>query len=63
MARCDLELARSYRETTFDFARNRRIEHYGLIAQQAGAEAPPDAAGDGTRDGAAHPRRRGASGP
>lgn len=40
VARCDLDLARLYRESTFNFARNRRIEHYGPIAARAGAEAP-----------------------
>ena len=36
VARCDLELARQYRRSTFDFDRHRRIEHYGLITQRAG---------------------------
>jgi len=26
----------------FDFARHRRIKHYGLIAAQTGAVAPPE---------------------
>jgi len=26
----------------FDFARHRRIEHYGLIAAQTGAAPPPE---------------------
>jgi hypothetical protein len=42
-ARCDLDLARSYKETVFDFARHRRPEHYRLIVDRAGAE-PPEAA-------------------
>ena len=41
--RCDLDLARSYKETVFDFARHRRPEHYRLIVDRAGAE-PPEAA-------------------
>ena len=40
VARCDLDLARLYRESTFDFARHRRIEHYGLITERTDA-APP----------------------
>lgn len=40
IARCDLDLAGAGH-----FAKNRRIEHYGLIAQQAGAEPPRGAGG------------------
>jgi predicted amidohydrolase len=40
VARCDLDLGRSYRTTTFDFARHRRPEHYRLIVERTGA-APP----------------------
>ena len=40
VARCDLELGRSYRETTFDFARHRRVEHYGMIVERTGPIAP-----------------------
>ena len=47
VARCDLDLARHYRETTFAFDRHRRIEHYGLITEQVGAK-PPAAAGAST---------------
>jgi predicted amidohydrolase len=36
VAKCDLDLAKHYRETTFNFAAHRRIEHYGLITQQTG---------------------------
>jgi predicted amidohydrolase len=39
-ARCDLDLARSYKETVFDFARHRRPEHYRLIVERTGAEPP-----------------------
>jgi predicted amidohydrolase len=37
VARCDLDLGRSYRTTVFDFARHRRPEHYRLIVERAGA--------------------------
>jgi predicted amidohydrolase len=37
---CDLEATRFGKETIFDFARHRRIEHYGLIATQAGVVPP-----------------------
>ncbi len=39
---CDLELARMGRQTIFDFARHRRIEHYGVITARAGAVSPPE---------------------
>ncbi|MEL7527854.1 MAG: N-carbamoyl-D-amino-acid hydrolase [Pseudomonadota bacterium] len=38
---CDLDLCNFGKETIFDFARHRRIEHYGLITQRTGAEQPP----------------------
>jgi len=41
VARCDLDLTRSYKSTVFDFARHRRPEHYGLIVERTGAEPPP----------------------
>jgi predicted amidohydrolase len=37
---CDLDATRFSKETMFDFARLRRIEHYGLIATQTGVVAP-----------------------
>ena len=37
---CDLDTTRFGKETVFDFARHRRIEHYGLIATQIGVEPP-----------------------
>jgi predicted amidohydrolase len=37
---CDLDATRFGKETMFDFARHRRIEHYGLIARQTGVVAP-----------------------
>ena len=40
VARCDLDLCRSYRTTVFDFARHRRPEHYRLITERTGAIPP-----------------------
>jgi predicted amidohydrolase len=40
VARCDLDLAKSYKETTFAFAKHRRPEHYGLIVERTGAQDP-----------------------
>jgi predicted amidohydrolase len=37
---CDLDATRFGKETIFDFTRHRRIEHYGRITAQVGAEAP-----------------------
>ncbi|MGH1477851.1 MAG: N-carbamoyl-D-amino-acid hydrolase [Geminicoccales bacterium] len=39
---CDLDLCQHYKTSTFDFARHRRIEHYGRITGQTGAEPPPE---------------------
>ena len=39
---CDLDLARMGKETIFNFARHRRVEHYGVITARAGAIAPPE---------------------
>ncbi|MBT4499996.1 MAG: N-carbamoyl-D-amino-acid hydrolase, partial [Gemmatimonadetes bacterium] len=41
VARCDLDQSRIYKETSFNFAAHRRIEHYGLITERAGS-VPPD---------------------
>ena len=41
VADCDLEAADEYKRTMFDFARHRRIEHYGLITTRRGAVPPP----------------------
>lgn len=35
---CDLDLGAYIRRSVFDFARHRRIEHYGVITQQTGIE-------------------------
>jgi len=40
VARCDLGLCRGYKETTFNFARHRRPEHYRLIVERTGAIPP-----------------------
>jgi predicted amidohydrolase len=37
---CDLDATRFGKETIFDFARHRRIEHYGRIASQVGVTLP-----------------------
>jgi len=37
---CDLDATTFGKETVFDFARHRRIEHYGLISRQTGVIAP-----------------------
>ncbi len=39
---CDLDATRFGKETIFDFARHRRIEHYSLITQRTGAEPPAE---------------------
>jgi predicted amidohydrolase len=39
---CDLDATAFGKTTIFDFARHRRIEHYGLIASQTGAVPPPE---------------------
>lgn len=38
VARCDLDLAQAYKDTVFDFAAHRRIEHYGRITSQTGVK-------------------------
>ncbi|GLR83572.1 N-carbamoyl-D-amino-acid hydrolase [Bradyrhizobium iriomotense] len=38
---CDLDATLFGKKTIFDFARHRRIEHYGLIASRTGAIPPP----------------------
>lgn len=40
VARCDLDLTRSYKESIFNFAMHRQPEHYGRIVAQRGAVAP-----------------------
>ena len=40
VARCDLDLGRSYRETTFNMAIHRRTEHYRMVVERTGPVAP-----------------------
>ena len=37
---CDLDLAKMGKETIFNFAKHRRIEHYVIISNQTGARVP-----------------------
>jgi N-carbamoyl-D-amino-acid hydrolase len=39
---CDLDATVFGKQTIFDFARHRRIEHYGLITSRVGAIPPPE---------------------
>jgi len=39
---CDLDATLFGKKTIFDFARHRRIEHYGLITSRVGAIPPPE---------------------
>ncbi len=39
---CDLDATRFGKETVFNFAKHRRIEHYGLITERTGAIVPGD---------------------
>lgn len=41
LARCDLDLTVSYKSTTFNFAKHREPQHYGLIVERKGAVLPP----------------------
>ena len=41
IARCDLDLCGSYKNTTFNFALHRRTEAYGMIVGRTGAIPPP----------------------
>ena len=43
VADCDLDATLFGKQTVFDFARHRRIEHYGRIASQVGVTLPPEA--------------------
>jgi N-carbamoyl-D-amino-acid hydrolase len=40
VAKCNLDISRHNKEQMFNFAQHRRIEHYGLITQRAGAVPP-----------------------
>ena len=39
---CDLDECTFLKRTTFNFAAHRRVEHYGRICSQTGAEPPPE---------------------
>ena len=39
---CDLDATRFGKATIFDFARHRRVEHYGRITSQTGVTLPPE---------------------
>jgi predicted amidohydrolase len=39
---CDLDTTKFGKTTIFDFAKHRRIEHYGLISSRTGAVPPPE---------------------
>lgn len=41
IARCDLDLTMSYKSTTFNFAKHREPQEYGLIVERKGAVPPP----------------------
>ena len=41
IARCDLDLTLSYKNTIFNFARHRQPQAYGLIVERTGAVPPP----------------------
>ena len=40
IARCDLDLGKSYKATTFNFARHRQPEQYRMIVERRGALEP-----------------------
>ena len=40
IARCDLDLGKSYKGTTFNFARHRQPEQYRMIVERRGAVEP-----------------------
>ncbi len=42
VADCDLDACNFGKQTIFNFAAHRRIEHYGLITERTGAEPPPE---------------------
>ena len=41
VADCDLDATVFGKQTVFDFARHRRVEHYGRITGQTGVIPPP----------------------
>jgi len=47
IARCDLDLCNSYKNTTFNFARHREPEQYRMIVERKGAVPPEGSPGGG----------------
>ena len=43
IAHCDLDLTKSYKSTTFNFAIHRQPQAYGMIVERKGAIPPPEA--------------------
>jgi predicted amidohydrolase len=41
-ATCDMAMGDYIRRTVFNFAKHRRVEHYGLITERTGAVPPPE---------------------
>ena len=39
---CDLDATAFGKNTIFNFAKHRRVEHYGLITSRTGAVPPPE---------------------
>jgi predicted amidohydrolase len=39
---CDLDIGRHIKENIFNFAKHRRVEHYGILTSQTGAVLPPE---------------------
>jgi predicted amidohydrolase len=42
VARCDLDLTKSYKSTVFNFAKHREPQTYGMIVERKGAIPPPE---------------------
>lgn len=42
IARCDLDLGKSYKNSVFNFARHREPQAYGMIVERKGAIPPPE---------------------
>ncbi|OAA61055.1 carbon-nitrogen hydrolase [Niveomyces insectorum RCEF 264] len=57
VAEIDLDDCKPGKARTFDFARHRRIEHYGPIAQQAGVVEPPRLGASATATTPATPKK------
>ena len=39
---CDLDIGRHIKENIFNFAKHRRVEHYGILTSQTGVVLPPE---------------------